>query len=167
MVRVTGLLLSIIAIQLLLLHLAEAGSLGGRRRSEGRKRPPPSEDVGDADLTNAIFSKDETLNCFGIPNKMFADKMEAHLTDVTNAEDVRFYFATRQNTTYNTVRVINNEFSLKNTNYNISRKTVVLVHGWRSSGQADWLRDMMNATLRYVWFLFNSYPLYKLFFYGE
>ena len=103
--------------------------------------------------TSAVYLRNNvSLNCLGLSIKVFANAIEKILTDTTKAQDVRFYFATRNSTDYATVTLGQN-FTLNGTDFDIERNTVVIVHGFMSRGTEDWVMNMKDALLKYVCFL--------------
>ncbi|KAJ8664482.1 hypothetical protein QAD02_006144 [Eretmocerus hayati] len=85
------------------------------------------------------------LNCLAIPIKKFADTIERWLTRTEEARDVHFQLHTRSQS-----RQLNgSNFNLKEVDYDIRRGTVVIVHGFWSRGDYEWVQDMKNALLRW------------------
>ena len=88
------------------------------------------------------------LNCLGFPDTLFSTVLESILDSTTKAEYVRFYFANRNRTDYTTVVVAN--FSLDTTNFEATKDTYIITHGFLGSGQSSWLTEMKEAILNYV-----------------
>ena len=88
------------------------------------------------------------LNCLGLPETLFSTVLESILDSTTKAEYVRFYFANRNRTDYTTVVVAN--FSLDTTNFEATKDTYIITHGFLGSGQSSWLTEMKEAILNYV-----------------
>ena len=104
----------------------------------------------DLAATTSVFTRNNvTLNCFGLPINLFAKAVEQMFSQTTKAKHVRFYFASQKQPEYVTVRIGEN-FTLEGTDYDITRTTVVLVHGFMSSGRESWLKEMKNAFLKLV-----------------
>ena len=159
MARIVGNLISAVFIQLIVTILVEVS---------GFKLSFDSGEILDGTVADSIINGSEveatsitfqlnnvTLNCLGLPIKLYANEIDSLLVDKTKAEDVRFYFSSRSKPDFVTV-YLGDKFSLKGTDYDISRDTVLMVHGFLNSGEAEWLRDMKNAYLKYVCIFFNS-----------
>ena len=106
----------------------------------------------DSTIFNIFKRKPGTLNCLGIPSTIFANAVEHLFTDTTKAQDVRFYFYSRDQAENITIHA-NDKFKLTNINYKTNRDTVVIVHGFMSSGQEDWVRAMKDAFLELVTYI--------------
>ncbi|KAJ8666851.1 hypothetical protein QAD02_008513 [Eretmocerus hayati] len=113
--------------------------------------PDPVEvvkNISDLVATTAVFVKNNvTLNCFGLPVLEFTKILENIFTQKTEARDVKFYFSNAARTGNVTVR-LDQPFDLQNIDFDVSRPTVVLVHGFMSSGQEKWIKDLKDAFLQ-------------------
>lgn len=117
----------------------------------GREIPSSiSNTISEVAATGAVFLRDNVeLNCLGLPTKLFAKTVDSMMSDTTKAEDVRFYFSSQDKPGYSSIK-IEDDFTLDGTNFFIYRDTIVLVHGFMSSGREQWLWDMKDALLKYV-----------------
>lgn len=100
-------------------------------------------------VSKAASSNGTILNCFGIPNNVFARVIEAMLTERTKAEDVRFYLYTPDQPVNVTVHA-DDDFHLKDLNFQEELKTVVISHGFMTSGRDEWVIRMKDAFLKLV-----------------
>ncbi|XP_031783896.1 pancreatic triacylglycerol lipase [Nasonia vitripennis] len=106
------------------------------------------KNISELVATTAVFTRNNvTLNCFGLPIKLFADAVKKMFMQETKAKDVRFYFASRSQPDYVTV-LVDDDFSLRETDFDITRPTVVITHGFMSSGKESWLKEMKDAFLK-------------------
>ncbi|OXU17064.1 hypothetical protein TSAR_006674 [Trichomalopsis sarcophagae] len=117
--------------------------------SETSKGTNPSNDNSTFDEISSQFSKlkSKTLNCFGIPVALFANVVEKLFTQETKAEDVRYYFYSRDISGNVTVRN-DVDFDINDLPYKSNRKTVIITHGFMSSGTIDWVQEMKDAFLK-------------------
>lgn len=89
------------------------------------------------------------LNCFGLPIAFVDKALELIFMQTTIAEDVKFSFSTRKLSDSVVVR-LQDEFTLNDIDFDVRRPTVLMVHGFMSSGKESWLSDMKNAFLDLV-----------------
>ncbi|OXU17332.1 hypothetical protein TSAR_015634 [Trichomalopsis sarcophagae] len=105
-----------------------------------------SKSISEVAATGAVFLRDSAkLNCLGLPTKLFANTI---YSSDTEAEDVRFYFFSQKTPGYSGIK-IEDDFTLEHVDYSVYRDTIVLVHGFMSSGKEQWLVDMKDAFLKY------------------
>lgn len=113
------------------------------------------KNISELVATTAVFTRNNvTLNCFGLQIQLFADAVEKMFMQETKAKDVRFYFASRRQPDYVTV-LVDEDFSLRETDFDITRPTVVITHGFMSSGQESWLKEMKDAFLKLVIYIYT------------
>lgn len=107
------------------------------------------ENIANNTVTN-FMKNGIRLNCLGIPVDLFAGVIEKVFTQTTNAEDVRFHFYSRDQTEPVTILAKTNSLDLKKINFSTRRQTVVISHGFMSSGTVDWVKNMTKAFLQMV-----------------
>ncbi|XP_058794380.1 uncharacterized protein LOC131666051 [Phymastichus coffea] len=95
-----------------------------------------------------FVSNNVTLNCFGLPVRLFDQIFEKIFTQTTTAEDVRFYFYSRNRVIPVTVLAKSRYFDLSDINFSTKRQTIIISHGFMSSGKEEWIRNMTRAFLQ-------------------
>ena len=71
------------------------------------------------------------------------------IPDISTDETLtRWYLWTRQNPTENQEIFYDNLTSIEQSNYDASKKTIVLVHGYNGNGKQGWAISMKNAYLQ-------------------
>lgn len=102
-----------------------------------------------ADLVD-FASRNEQVDCLGLGITLattlswfFADKANG-----TNALDVKFLLSSRNQP--NRVQVyIGKQFGLEWTDFKIERRTIVIVHGFLSHSDEEWIAEMEKAFLQW------------------
>lgn len=124
---------------------------GSSNNSSENSKSTNSSDDSVIDEVSSQFSKlkSQTLNCFGIPVGLFANVVEKLFTQTTKAEDVRYYFYSRDLSGNVTVHS-DDDFKINDLPYKSNRKTVIITHGFMSSGTVDWVQEMKDAFLKLV-----------------
>ncbi|XP_076162336.1 phospholipase A1 isoform X2 [Ptiloglossa arizonensis] len=94
--------------------------------------------------------KSNQVDCFGL-GKTLAATLEWFFMSKpngTNALDVQFFLSSRKQP--QRVRVmIGKQFGLEWTDFQIERKTIIIVHGFLSHGQQTWISDMAHSFLQW------------------
>ncbi|XP_014483236.1 PREDICTED: phospholipase A1-like [Dinoponera quadriceps] len=93
-------------------------------------------------------SSPKNIDCFGL-GRTVATYLERLLSSEPNgsaALDVRFSLSSRRQPRRVYV-VLDEQFSLEWTDFRIERRTVIIVHGFLSQGNAEWVKDMEKAFL--------------------
>ncbi|XP_076240395.1 phospholipase A1 [Calliopsis andreniformis] len=102
-------------------------------------------------LTDArAESKSNQVDCFGL-GKTLAATLEWFFMSKpngTNALDVQFLLSSR-NQPQRVKVAIGKQFGLEWTDFQIERRTIIIVHGFLSHGQESWIRDMEKSFLRW------------------
>lgn len=91
------------------------------------------------------------LDCFGIGTK-FAGVLDWFLKTDANGTDalkVKFYAVSRNKQERMTI-YHGEQFTKDELDFNIERRTILIVHGFLSSGEEKWIYDMTNALLKWV-----------------
>lgn len=65
----------------------------------------------------------------------------------TNASLTRYYLWTRENPSSSQEVLFGNIESFQNSNFNVERKTKVLVHGYTGNGRQSWVINVKNRFL--------------------
>ena len=95
---------------------------------------------------------DNTLNCFGLSGHL-ASLMDSYFKQDANGTDalkVIFYSSSRNQVKRVAVQH-EHSFSLKNVDFDITKRTVFIVHGFFSHGDEDWIENMERALLKWVY----------------
>lgn len=99
-------------------------------------------------ISGALSKKNNSLNCLGLRIGFVINIVERAFKQ-TQAEDVRFYFYSRDQPVR--VRVhVKDDFNLDAIHFRIDRKTIIICHGFMSNGQEQWVTDMKDAFLKLV-----------------
>lgn len=105
-----------------------------------------------------LRSKSKQVDCFGL-GTTFAKALEWLFMNEDQKKSpllAHFYMVTRKQS--KRVHVyIGDQFGLEWTDFDIRRKTVVIVHGFLSSGNEEWVHEMEKAVLLWV-----SYGKFKV-----
>lgn len=104
------------------------------------------------------YLKSGQVDCFGL-GKTLATTLEWFFMSKpngTNALDVEFSLSSRKQTQRVQV-MIGKQFGLEWTDFRIERRTIVIVHGFLSHGQQEWIRDMEKSFLQWVIITFPTF----------
>ena len=75
--------------------------------------------------------------------------LQQDIPDISTDETLtRWYLWTRQNPTENQEIFYDNLTSIEQSNFDSSKKTIVLVHGYNGNGKQGWAISMKNAYLQ-------------------
>ena len=75
--------------------------------------------------------------------------LQQDIPDISTDETLtRWYLWTRQNPTENQEIFYDNLTSIQQSNFDSSKKTIVLVHGYNGNGKQGWAISMKNAYLQ-------------------
>lgn len=91
------------------------------------------------------------LDCLGLGDQ-FSEALDWFLktnSNGTKALKVKFHAITRNNPNRVTLQHGEN-FNLSNVDFNITRRTMLIVHGFMSNGDEKWIFDMTKALLKWV-----------------
>lgn len=98
--------------------------------------------------------RDSSLDCFGIGDN-FAGALDWFLksdANGTHALKVKFHAITRNKRTRTTF-LHGEQFTKDQLDFDIRRRTMVIVHGFLASGEEKWIDDMTRALLKWVSFM--------------
>ncbi|XP_011259268.1 pancreatic triacylglycerol lipase-like [Camponotus floridanus] len=109
-------------------------------------------DFEDSEISpsSETFSRVAQVDCFGL-GKTVATTLEWFFRSEpngSNALDVRFYLSSRKQP-YRVEVILGEQFGLEWTNFNIERRTVMIVHGFLSNGNETWINNMEKALLQW------------------
>ncbi|KAL7290076.1 hypothetical protein TKK_0015804 [Trichogramma kaykai] len=97
----------------------------------------------------AVFIRKKLeLNCLGIPVGVFSTMIDILSIKPTLPNDVKFYFHSKLHPN-KTIVTISEIIDLRNVDFDVTRNTFAIVHGFMSSGEEDWLKEMKDALLQY------------------
>lgn len=108
--------------------------------------------------TNVFKRNNDSLNCFGLSIKVIDKALEKIFMQTTKAKDVRFYFSTRRSPNVITYHA-EEDFTLDKIDFDVTRPTIVVVHGFMSSGKEAWTNIMKNAFLNLVSLKIFFFPI--------
>lgn len=98
------------------------------------------------------FLRSDYVDCFGLGGA-FASALHWFLgescTDDCSSLDVRFYLSSRRQPRRVEV-LVGRQFGLEWTDFQIERRTVVIVHGFLSHTNETWVKDLEKAFLLWV-----------------
>ncbi|XP_011146751.1 pancreatic triacylglycerol lipase isoform X2 [Harpegnathos saltator] len=95
-------------------------------------------------------SQSKLMDCLGLGENI-AKVLEQHFMSEPNgsyALDVRFFMSTRKQPRRVEV-VLGEQFGLQWTDFKIERRTMIIVHGFLSSGGVDWVKNMEKTCLEW------------------
>ncbi|CAL7952504.1 unnamed protein product [Xylocopa violacea] len=101
-------------------------------------------------IDSRIDVKSNQVDCFGL-GKTLARLMEwffLNNPNGTNAPDVKLLLSSRKQPQRVQV-IIGRQFGLEWTDFQIERRTIVIVHGFLSHGQQSWISEMEKAFLQW------------------
>lgn len=112
-----------------------------------------------ANFTYTMYTNESTfqpmspkiVDCFGL-GEMVARTLEWFFRSEPNgshALDVHFSLSSRRQPRRVQV-VLGEQFGLEWTDFRMERRTVIIVHGFLSQGDAEWIKDMEKAFLQWV-----------------
>lgn len=107
----------------------------------------PMDEAREVDENNS----DSVLNCFGIGGRL-STMLDSYLrkdANGTEALKVLFYSTSRKQSKRVTMRH-GDLFLLDETDFDIKRRTIFIVHGFFSDGNEQWIIDMEKALLKWV-----------------
>lgn len=93
----------------------------------------------------------KTVDCFGL-GETVAKRLESYFRSEPNgsrALDVQFFLSSRRQPRRVQV-VLGEQFGLEWTDFKMERRTVIIVHGFLSQGDTEWVKDMEKAYLEWV-----------------
>lgn len=95
----------------------------------------------------------EVNDCLGLGSTI-SGQVEAFFkkdANGTKAQDVHFYLYSRKKSQKSEIS-IGKQFGLEWTDFEVRRNTVVIVHGFLSTGNDTWIEEMAKAFLIWVTF---------------
>lgn len=110
------------------------------------------EDLFEIGMTRKTRSR-EALDCFGLGGTL-AKVLDFFLKSPSNGtsmwtQKIKFY-ATSRNMPERVALAHGKAFNLDNVDFDITRRTVLIVHGFLASGDEKWIKDMNKALLKWV-----------------
>lgn len=95
-----------------------------------------------------INNENIIVDCFGF-GKIFAKTIEWFFKEQETPLFTSFFIRSRRKSHRDKV-LIGDQFGLEWTDFDIRRKTIVIVHGFLSNGDEDWIKEMEEAFLLWV-----------------
>lgn len=102
----------------------------------------------------------KNVDCFGL-GETVATALEWYFRSEPNgshALDVQFFLSSRKQPRRVQV-VLGEQFGLEWTDFNMERRTIIIVHGFLSQSDAEWIKDMEKAFLQWV----SNWPWYRIY----
>ncbi|XP_031782438.1 pancreatic triacylglycerol lipase-like isoform X2 [Nasonia vitripennis] len=99
---------------------------------------------------NIVRTSKSALNCLGLGD-VFSEALDWFLkkdSNGTNALKVKFYAISR-NSPKRIIIQLGENFNLNNVNFDITRRTMLITHGFLASADAEWIFDMTEALLKW------------------
>lgn len=102
-------------------------------------------------------SQSDQVDCFGLGKRVAAILEWFFMSNSSgNALDVQFFLSSRKQPRRVQV-LIGKQFGLEWTDFQIERRTIVIVHGFLSHGQQSWINEMEKAFLQWVDYNFSFF----------
>ena len=98
-----------------------------------------------------LSKENQEVDCFGLGRGLATILEWLFLINPngTNALNVQFLLSSRRQP-HRVQVVIGKQFGLEWTDFQIERRTIVIVHGFLSNGQQSWINEMEKAFLQWV-----------------